>query len=208
MHELGHVFGIPHTGSGIMSEIFLDQIMKPDMLDLFEKLPIESFYQPKQSFSSCNVVSLPTRQFFSIPNEHDCVKVESANFDGAPIEISSYANGKESERKILGHLKMEAPDIIHTFSAKPASFLQLTPAQTVFTEEETGFRSFLAGPLVMEYSLKGKFQPKTPGPLRSVYLHASPTTWVLTGSFAGGEVVNLISYASPLGLLFLLPSQI
>lgn len=200
MHELGHLFGLPHMGTGLMAEVFLNQILNKNIVGIYESSPVETFLLPPSQISTCEQQSvLVKKDFFGIPGDHNCVQLKQMLPMG--VEISSRKDEK-SEFTVAGNIKnisMELTD----FSGRPSSFLQLTDKQKVFTPAETAFRSFMLGPILNDLGLKGNFVPAKPGPPKSVYLKISPTSINIIGSNAN-KVEPIFNYNSPLGIKLLL----
>lgn len=203
MHELGHVFGMPHIGTGLMSEIFLDQLIKPEYIDYYERLPVESVISPNIEIASCEMVMNSTKSFFGMPADHNCILLKYA----APFAMHVFSKkNQDGELLELGNLKLETPNP-NEFSGKPLSFLQLPLEQEVFTEKEAAFRNFMMGPIGVEYGTQGKFIPKNPGPQKAVYVKTSPTSFSVVGSQANGSISAVIQYSSPMGFIYLMPAR-
>ncbi len=203
-HELGHVFGMPHVGAGLMSEIFLDQIMKPEYISIFENAQAESFLSPNLNFTACGMTLGPaTRQFFGSPPNHDCLVVERVQGLTLRLKISSLIQDSPVTATELGTLQMEAPDL-QDFAGKPASFMHLTEEQVVFTPKERAYRLFLIGPMAQEYGAKGVFIPRIPGPPKTVYMRVSPQGINIIGTLINGKIAPILQYNSPLSLIYIL----
>lgn len=203
MHELGHVFGLPHVGGGLMSEIFLDQIMKPEYISKFESAPFDSFLTPNPNFSDCSLLlTAATREFFGLPPGHNCLVVSSLG-NGWDLKISSNKDGVLSTQGELGTVRLESPDL-QDISGKPVSFLHLTEDQTVFTAKERAFRLFMVGPMTSEYGAKGKFTPAKPGPFKTLYARIGPQNLNIVGGLANGKTAPILQYNSPLSLIYLI----
>lgn len=203
MHELGHVFGLPHMGTGLMSEIFLDQLVKPEYLHFYEELPYESVIQPDPSILICDNFKNSAKQFFSSPAGYDCLEVKQVSF--LELDISVRKNKTSPDQLKLGRILLQSPDL-DSFTGKPVSFMQLTDEQTVFSAEERQFRLFMVGPLAAEYGAKGRFLPTNPAPPKHVYLRVAPNSMTVLGNQPNGEITNLIQFSSPLGLIYLIPA--
>jgi hypothetical protein len=199
MHEFGHVFGLPHMGTGLMAEVFLNQIIDKKLVEIYESSPVETFIQPPQQIDICNTGIMINRQFFGIPNDHACLSINQASLLG--IQIASKKDEK-SDLVVAGTIRNISPEI-YDFSGRPASILQITDGQNVFTAAETVFRSFMIGPILTELGAKGNFVPTIVGPPKSVYLKISPTSLAIIGSNAN-KVEPVFMYNSPLGIKLLI----
>lgn len=204
MHEIGHVLGLPHLGTGLMSEVFLDQLVKPEFIDKYETLPYESVIAPNPEFVSCEIVTNATKSFFGIPQDHNCISLKQ--IDLTSLTVSALKTETSKDELELGVLRMDFPNP-NDFLGRPISFLQLPEEQQVFTGKEAQFRSFMIGPIGRDYGTKGKFIPKKPGPSKSVYSKVSPNSLTVIGAQLNGDISPVIQYSSPLGFIYLLPAQ-
>jgi len=202
-HELGHVFGLPHIGTGIMSEIFLDQLIKPEYIDYYERLPVESIIAPNPEVASCELILTSTKTFFGMPPSHNCIVLRQLGLFAMQVLSKTDQNGDLVE---LGNMKFDTPNP-NEFSGKPLSFLQLPLEQEVFTEKEASFRNFMIGPIGVEFGTSGKFIPKSPGPAKSVYVKIAPTSFSVLGTQPNGSIVAVIQYSSPMGFIYLMPAR-
>jgi hypothetical protein len=205
MHELGHVFGLPHMGTGLMSEIFLDQLLKPEYLPYYEKLPFESIVQPDLNLRLCNVVQNAGKQFFSQAQDQNCIVLQNIEFN--KYSVQSYKDQNSVEMTELGTITLQTPNL-DEITGKPLSFLQLSDQQKVFSAQERQFRDFMIGPLASEISTKGKFIPKKPGPSKSVYFRMTPSSLNILGVTPNGDISPILNYTSMLGLIYLFPPKI
>lgn len=200
MHELGHIFGLPHMGTGLMAEVFLNQILNKNIVGLYESSPVEPFILPPNIIGGCEYNAfLVKKEFFGIPADHKCVQIRQVIPAG--VEVSSRKDEK-SEVVIAGtirNISLELSD----FSGRPSSILQITDKQKVFTPKETAFRSFMLGPILNELGAKGNFVPAKPGPPKSVYIKMSPTSFNIIGSVTN-KIEPVFNYNSPLGIKLLL----
>jgi len=200
MHEFGHIFGLPHMGTGLMAEVFLNQILNKNIVGIFEAAPVETFILPPNLISSCDEFPyMLKKEFFGIPSDHKCIQVKQMAPLG--VEISSRKDEK-SEFLVIGTIKNLNFEI-SDFSGRPSSILQLTDKQKVFSPAETAFRSFMLGPILNELGMKGTFVPVKPGPPKSVYLKITPTSFHVIG-FHANKVEPIFSYNSPLGIKLLM----
>jgi hypothetical protein len=199
MHEFGHVFGLSHMGTGLMAEVFLNQIINKNLIDIYENTPVEPFIQPPQQISTCNQSMMINKTFFGIPLEHNCLVINQSGLIG--IQIASRKDEK-AELVVAGNLRNISPNIFD-FAGRPSSILQLTDKQKVFTSAETVFRSFMLGPILNELGASANFVPAVPGPPKSVYLKISPTSLNIIG-LSTNKVEPVFIYNSPLGIKLLM----
>ena len=97
LHELGHVFGIPHMGSGIMSELFLDQLLHQSFFQFYIDHPVQSFLNPPLTFTTCLITGTINTGFFGAPTDTACL-----SFDGT--ETSGTINWKITAKKNVADL--------------------------------------------------------------------------------------------------------
>ncbi len=204
MHELGHVFGLPHLGTGLMSEVFLDQLVKPQYIDMYERLPMESIISPNPEFTSCEIVTTATKSFFGMDATHGCILLK--NKDMLSLGVFSKKDAKSTDEVELGTLRLDFPNP-NDYYGKPVSFLQLPEDQQVFSQKESQFRPFMIGPIGTDFGTKGKFIPKKPSPAKSIYSKISPNSLTVIGTQLNGDITPVIQYSSPLGFIYLLPAK-
>ncbi|WP_413290018.1 hypothetical protein [Bdellovibrio sp. HCB337] len=203
MHELGHVFGLPHIGTGLMSEIFLDQLIKAEYIEKYEDLPVESVISQNPEINVCSGVFSTTRVFFGLPTDHDCLVLKSVG----PFAFQVFSKKDEkADLNEIGSIRLEFPNP-SDYSGRPVSFLQLPTEQEVFTEKEAAFRPFMIGPVGAEFGASGKFIPKNPGPQKSVYAKLGPSSFSVIGTQPNGSLVPVIQYSSPIGFIYLMPAR-
>lgn len=200
LHELGHIFGLPHTGSGLMSETFLEQILSIDLAEAFEKTPIESFFAPDGELDFCgfDMMSDSALSWFGAPAEDTCLHLSQQAGGTRWMITSSHPGGPSTA---LGQLIGGAPDLMD-FHVRPAIVLQLMGNTSVFTPSETKFRPFMFGPMFVDMGLPGNFIP-VKGTAKPTYLRLTPDTLQVQAADAGGKVQMLLSYFSPIGILLL-----
>jgi hypothetical protein len=82
VHELGHVFGIPHIGATytLMSQQFLEYVVNESFAKYFKGIRLEKFepypffFAPAQLLTHCSaLVNDEVRSYLSIPANHKCL---------------------------------------------------------------------------------------------------------------------------------------
>ncbi|MBT4793119.1 MAG: hypothetical protein HON90_16220 [Halobacteriovoraceae bacterium] len=196
IHELGHVYGIPHSGNGVMSQIFLDQLLNKYLVESFLKLPLESFLQPNTSISSCNLErKIKTFVFNLSPNEN-CIRIDvKKNGD-----YNLFAVNDKKETRLIGFLKGIYPELWDV-NSRPASILQITKKQMVFTPKQTGFRNFMYGPVSLDQGYRGTLMINNSLP-RAVYLKVRSNSFAIYGEYKK-KTQPLFIMQSPLSILLL-----
>ena len=113
LHELGHVFGVPHIGevTGLMSARFPEIVLK--LASAFqsaakEYVDPEPFFVPRFAKDSCYLVgdgpseAPEGRRFFELPNEVNCLYF-TMSYDGKGIEVG-YPKTLAPRRIALGEI--------------------------------------------------------------------------------------------------------
>lgn len=201
LHELGHVFGVPHTGSGMMAETFLEQMLSVSLAYAFEKTPVESFFKVDEEIDFCETGSVSTfgLKWLGVPTQHSCLHLSYVRETGR-WEVSSRQSGDPGSVLKLGTFVPGIPEL-SDYRIRPAIILQLMDNKTVFTTKETKFRSFMFGPMFIESGGKANFVG-APGNSKPAYMKISPGS-LLIQVVNGLKIENIVSYSSPIGLLLL-----
>lgn len=151
IHELGHVFGIPHTGVGVMSEVFLDQLLHKKFSKYYSKNSIESFIQPPDEFKVCLLNGSFDSVVFKTPLRTACLLFKSAPGE-KKWKVTAW-HGPKADRQYtdLGWLIVTSSSS-KELNAKAVSVVNLPPHQTLFSQKERLFNNFLLGPLKRNFS--------------------------------------------------------
>lgn len=169
IHELGHFFGVPHVGSGIMSEVFMTVLLNKRMVPYFESTAQLSFLNPPANFEVCRGSASFNPDFFGVPKDTICLKFES--IAGAQLQWNVFK--KEEGNAVsasIGTVQVTSLDQ-SPYALKPAVIVQLPQEQKVFTAVETILGSFLVGGVFSDTSFMGGFRPQ--GSLRVFPLQMS-----------------------------------
>lgn len=178
LHEIGHTFGLPHAGGGLMAQTFLEQILNQKISGVFSSQGIDSYLSPNLSIESCDNLNLATKQFFGVSANTRCLRLDA--LVNGNYTVSSTADQKTYQA--IGTLSAPMPNLFDIRS-KPVVVLNLTEDQTVFTQAEVGYRNFLNGPTTIDMGASTAFLP-TSGAPKSLYARISPTSFALFGSSA------------------------
>lgn len=191
IHELGHVFGIPHMGSSLMSEVFMDILLSKYYSQDFIKLKVESFVSSEREIKRCAFITPEMINFFGLKLNTSCLKivwvdaksfdVYSSTFDQEPILV---AKAVSLEVDFFG------------IESRPISFLRLTKEQTVFDWSAIDNRSLVAGPLQERFNMKGKIIILKDMKSLPVQISLSPESFTMN-SILNGKIVTTFSYDSP-----------
>ncbi|MGZ5279782.1 MAG: hypothetical protein ACXWC9_07570 [Pseudobdellovibrionaceae bacterium] len=200
LHELGHIFGIPHMGSGLMSEVFLNQILNKGLVDKYESTPVEPFLRPNSEIESCAVTSA-ARTWFGVPAGSFCVQVQTGPM-GSPWKVFAKKD-KDANPEEIGELRSVTPNMADQ-RGKPVVVLELTEEQKVFTAQEAAFRSFILGPFLIDMGLSATYVPiatKRPAP---VYIAITPSSFSIQATVTANRLEPAFIFNSPLSLLLLM----
>ncbi len=199
IHELGHVFGLSHSGSGLMSEVFLDQMLIRKFAALYAREPISPFIKPPVVAEVCDnsnsVFPKGSQSFlapyFSLTYKEDCLKLEmSANKKQFAI-LTKKMNG--TEWKQIGILFIDRNEIID-YSLRPALTLQVTEEQKIF---KLNGASFILGPIYQNYKVDGHINFGTSLKPFPVQIDLSPDNIVVYGLHEN-RLRQVFSFGNPL----------
>lgn len=197
IHELGHIFGLPHSGSGLMSEVFLDQLLIRKFAALYAREPISTFIKPPEVAEICHSEVLPTGSqnflapYFSLIFKEDCLKLQLSENKKEFLILSKKV--QETEWKKIGNLFIDKNELID-FSLKPALIVQLTEEQKVFQALDT---SFLIGPIFQNYKVDGHINFGTSMKPYSVQADISPDSIVIYGLYEN-KIRQIFSFGNPM----------
>lgn len=198
LHEFGHIFGIPHSGSGLMSEVFLDQMLDKKIYEIFTKLPVDPFVQIPRKVQMCDLWTGPkAMHFLGVPQGKNCLVLKQ--LPNASMELYAKTDKDSDNETLIGTFASFVPDL-GSLRLKPMTLLQLPEEQTVFTGAQTAFRNFMYGPQLQSYGAQGVYIKQGQPRRYSVYLKMAPDHFsIVTNS--RGKVIPILSYNSPLNIL-------
>ncbi|HPI39930.1 MAG TPA: hypothetical protein PLJ21_03950 [Pseudobdellovibrionaceae bacterium] len=193
IHELGHVFGLPHTGGGIMSEVFMDQLLHKKMSSYYLDNPIISFMRPPRSMSVCRKNGEFNHLFFQVSSNTACIQLEESEEAGG-WKISSLEAAGATPQWIgqVKALKLGQQIV----SSKPAILIHLTTEQTVFSAMERLLNSFMIGPVITNFNTNGIYTSVGSHRPISVKLDIQPESFVITG-LVENKITQVFVYAPP-----------
>jgi hypothetical protein len=195
IHELGHVFGIPHTGSGLMSEVFLEQLLHKRFYQFYLDNPVVPFLLPPLVFESCAPFSTFNAGFFQVPADAACIRMEGSSAGGSYEWNVFYRKAKKDPIVATGNIKA-SPIMQLAAAAKPASIIQLPGEQKVFSLAERQMNSFLIGPVFTETTARGIFTSISSRRPHDLQIELRPESIVMTG-IVGGRMVPVFVYSPP-----------
>jgi hypothetical protein len=200
LHELGHIFGIPHLGSGLMSEVFLNQILNKNLAEKYESTPIESFLRPAEDLETCSV-SAAALSWFGAPAGTKCIAIQSAT----PLTVWKVMAKKEPNDNPMqiGEFRSVSPNLADQ-RGRPVTLLELPEDQEVFSGEEAGFRSFMMGPFLIDMGMTGQYFPNTTRRPAPVYISMTPSSLSIQAAAVASRLEPVFIYNSPLSILLLM----
>jgi hypothetical protein len=200
LHELGHVFGIPHMGSGLMSEVFLNQILNKNLVANYEKYPIDSFLRPNSELEICGGMGQGIA-WFSAPNNPQCLLINAPG----PLGIwkVSAKKTKDSAAEEIGEIRNVMPSLMDQ-RGRPAMILELNDQQKVFTAEETAFRSYMMGPMMVEMGMTGIYISKATKRPQPLYASMTPSSLTIQGLTSQSRLEPVFIFNSPISTLMMI----
>jgi len=199
IHELGHVFGVPHTGSGLMSEVFLDQLLFRKIAALYVREPIMSFVKPASEVEICDSELFPQgsqsfiASYFKLDSANDCLRFQLHDSKDFFEILAKKKNDTQSLWTKIGQLNINKSEITD-FSLRPAVFLQLPANQTVFTTMGTPFK---IGPVFQNLKVDGHITFNGSMKPYSVQVDLSPDAFVLFGIHEN-KIRQVFKFGNPL----------
>jgi hypothetical protein len=157
LHEIGHIFGVPHTGSGLMSEVFLDQLLIKKIAALYVREPIMPFIQPVLNAEICDKSIFPEgsqdfiAEYFKLDTSTDCIKLQISESKKDFEIFSKKKIETESFWKKIGVVNINFSEI-SDFSLKPAVMLQLPADQNIYENFGVPFK---IGPIFQNFKTDG-----------------------------------------------------
>jgi hypothetical protein len=193
LHEMGHVFGFPHTGSGLMSEAFLEQLLNQNIYEAFLKQPVESFLFPNANLDSCDLLTGPEKAWFGASLDARCLRLAIAG-PYSPIVVYSRAAGDSAPWVRIGRFvknDVNLFDIRH----RPAVLVSLPDEQKVFTPEQANYHSYMVGGMFYEAGSDVAYVADANPVPRAGYLSLTPMSAHLTGVISG-QAKTVFNYNS------------
>lgn len=195
IHELGHVFGIPHTGSGLMSEVFLEQLLHKRFYQFYLDNPVVPFLLAPLVIESCSPFGSFNASFFQVPLDAACVRMEGKS-TGASYEWAVFYRKRLADAPIAAGAVKATTLTTLAFSAKPAAVIQLPTEQKVFSLLERQMNSFMIGPVFTESTARGFFTTAVSSRPYDVQVELRTDSIVMTG-LVGGHMMPVFVYSPP-----------
>lgn len=204
VHELGHVFGMPHSGSGLMSETFLDTLLIRNFAMVYLREPFLPFVKPQSSYTICDSSFIPKGSqsfigsYFKLNNSEDCLR-----FEHIPKSREFAISTKKfnaTDWVSVGKLLINQSEIAD-FSLKPSAVLKLSEKQKVFLNTDKGF---LLGPVYQNYKVDGHIIFNGSMATHSVQIDISPDSFVIFGQ-VNKNIKQVFKFGNPLLYVLKMP---
>lgn len=200
LHELGHIFGVPHMGSGLMSEVFLNQILNKNLVDKYESNPIESFIRPAAELDSCSIAGV-AQVWFGMPTGYQCLHIDTSNYLG-PWKVYAKKT-KDANLEEIGEVRNLNMNLVDQ-RGRPAVILELNDQQQVFSATEAVFRSFMFGPFMIDMGMSGSYFSAVTKRLAPVYISVTPSSLSIQASPVPSRLEPVFIFNSPISVLMLI----
>ncbi len=203
LHELGHVFGMPHGGSGLMSETFLEQILNKQLAEYYQRAPLMSFRKAPRNFEVCSENGNFHRQFFQVASEVKCLLFEDdQSGSGIGWNVLARTKGETNGKPELAIGYLQRGPVIQRNATRPTSILHFDGPQEIFSEIEMALFRFMIGPLTEEMSQKGDFvaynKIKKPSAVKGVFIDLKPESVTILGQNIDGQIMKpVLTYSVP-----------
>ncbi len=192
IHELGHVYGIPHMGNSIMSEIFMDLLLSRYYYKDFIKNGAESFISSEKELRYCTLLPSATINFFGLPVNTACLIGVWKDSNTFQLYSQMHREDPKLVASVMG-LTVELAGL----KSRPIAYLRVTADQQIFSADDLNHRSLLPGPLQERYNLKGRLLNHQTLASHPVMMEVSPES-VLLHSLSRDQFVTIFSFDSPL----------
>lgn len=186
IHELGHVFGIPHMGDqknvfSLMSADFPDFITEKNTAKFVTDTPPPSFFGTynngvliDQCYEYNGGMPAKTRDLFNVSNKFKCLKVTAQN---ATLQQPGHFEVYAREDKSSDFIKLGAAQLtLGKYWWEQVLRLWLPPEQVIFPNH-TGSRD-LNGAVRYGYEYRGTYQSEDNRTKREVLVTLSNNIWL------------------------------
>lgn len=203
-HELGHVFGIPHSGSGLMSETFLDTLLIQNFAVVFLREPFLPFLKPQKEHTICDSTFLPKGSqsfigsYFKLNNNEDCLRFEATENSREFLMLTK--KFKDSEWVHIGKLVINQTEVTD-FSLKPSMVLKLPEKRNYFLDTD---KNFLLGPVYQNFKVDGHILFNGSMKTHNVQVDISTDSLIIFG-IVNNKVRQVFKFGNPLMYVLKLP---
>lgn len=203
LHEMGHVMGIPHMGSGIMSEVFLDQLLHKSFYQFYIDHPVQSFLNPPLTFTTCILSGTLNTGYFGAPTDTGCMAFDGSETGGTITWNLTAKKNISDPGTPAGTIKVTR-NMSLQMGSTPAVIVQLPPEQKVFSLQERFVNTFMLGPIFSEGTANGVFQKPTGSRPFDIQVELRTDSIVMTG-LVGNRMMPVMVYRPPSLLNLTLP---
>lgn len=204
LHEFGHVFGLPHSGSGLMSEVFPDQLLHKNMYTSYLSIdPPSTFGAPQRVDVCTGLFGVFEPTFFQLPPGTPCLRIEPQATDPFLWNISSV--DKKNVATLAGYLRVQ-PNSGAFLSLQPAVIVHLPADQEVFAPDERALFSFLIGAFYVDMNASGSYRTTNSLKPYPIFLQLRPDRINVLGEHAG-RLQSLVEYSPPTLFRLLFPPK-
>jgi len=173
VHELGHVFGVPHLSRGVMAAPFLEYMLKAtNFQNHLEMDSLGSFFLPsKEGYINCAVTEAAAA-WFKLPPRWKCLRF-SMPIDNKADEFEILGSETANSPVLSLGLARVGQKMPRVMELKIGVIIYLTPRQKVFPKTNTSLQSYMAGPLFGDFDFDAEYTAKD-GTTRPLYLRFGP----------------------------------
>lgn len=200
VHELGHVFGLPHIGTmgALMSEGFAELMLSQNNLPNARKAEISFFSLTKKTPVICPLdpLLIVWRKFFDLEEADKCIRFDFEHLTSNQIYGVSYLkifSGETSDRLI--QKPYQIPLYMYRFNPVFPNLIWLSENQAVFQPREfiQGLQGVLGASLV-SVTKKGNFVSAMNGSKRNIAIkfEQGKEGVVIEGVDETGEIISLL----------------
>lgn len=211
IHEVGHIMGIPHTGSALMSEVFLDQLLHKRFSKFYLENPVQSFLNPPLVFEICGASMNGSfnSDFFKLDPSTSCLRLEGQRTQqgGTEIQWNIYSRLKKDANLVPAGVIKGSLLLDNILGAKPAIIVHLPSEQQVFNIDDRILNNFMVGPIYIEGSAKGNFIGTTSARPYELTIELRNDSITMTG-LLNNKIQNVLVYSPPNLIKMLYPIQI
>ncbi len=201
VHELGHVFGLPHVGGGVnnfsnahnetqktaslMSEQYPEEIVQRQTYRAFTALDeLDPFFMPRTEFHDCSLTANAIR-FFKLAPGQTCVHVKFV-LQTTSVDVNLFSSaGLAGNRLPIGHSSWTDWDKESSkLNMQVVAVERITPKQQVFHFPVGEEPAMMVGAMIFGLDFPITFKD-TDGEARNVYFRLAPQSYEAIGSVEG-----------------------
>lgn len=193
IHELGHVFGFPHSGVGIMSETFLDHLLHTRFSGFYEREDLIRFLAAPRTFRTCTWNGFFDLGFFQVAPNTTCLHFERESALGLSWLVRAETSAGVATD--AGRVRLTASQA-REFGQTPAITVHLPEGQSVFSAGETFYNNYIIGPVFANLGAHGFFRTASSAQPHTLYAEVRADSVTLVAERAG-KLTPVLVYAPP-----------